>query len=70
MVYIEGGFTIVIGALLYWIIVDCPDIATYLTRQEKEILKGGLKADGQHGARTKNFTSELASEDGRLTPVL
>lgn len=70
MVYIEGGFTIVIGPFLYWIFVNCPDVATDLTRQEKEILKGSLKADGQHGGRTKKFTSGLASEDGTLTPVL
>jgi hypothetical protein len=54
--HFAGAFTIVIGALSYWIIVDFPDDATFLTPEEKQIVKRRLEADGQHGARAENFT--------------
>jgi hypothetical protein len=54
--YFAGAFTIVIGGLSYWIIVDFPDDATFLTPEEKDIVKRRLEADGQHGARAEKFT--------------
>jgi hypothetical protein len=50
-----GAFTILIGIISYWIIVDFPDDATFLTAEEKEIVKRRLEADGQHGARREQF---------------
>lgn len=44
-----------IGIISYWIIVDFPDDATFLSPEEKEIVKRRLEADGQHGARREQF---------------
>ena len=50
-----GGFTMLVGIISYWVIVDFPDDATFLTPEEKEIVKRRLEADGQHGARREQF---------------
>ena len=43
------------GIASYWIIVDFPSDATFLTPQERELVSRRLEADGQHGARAETF---------------
>ena len=50
-----GAITTVIGAASWWIIVDFPSDATFLTPEEREIVTRRLEADGQHGARAEAY---------------
>jgi hypothetical protein len=50
-----GAITMVIGAVSWWIIVDFPSDATFLTPAEREIVTRRLEADGQHGARAETY---------------
>ena len=50
-----GAITMVIGAISWWVIVDFPCDATFLTPEEREIVTRRLEADGQHGARNETF---------------
>jgi hypothetical protein len=52
---ILGAFTIVIGVISWWMIVDFPSEAKFLTPEEKELVRRRLEADGQHGARDEKF---------------
>lgn len=45
----------VIGIASYWVIVDFPSDATFLTPEERELVSRRLEADGQHGARAESF---------------
>ena len=45
----------VIGVVSWWIIVDFPSEATFLTEAEREIVTRRLEADGQHGARAESY---------------
>ena len=48
-------FTVVTGALSYWIIVDFPDDATFLSPLEKHVVIARLKKDGQASHRYETF---------------
>jgi len=50
-----GAITMIIGAISWWIIVDFPSEATFLTEEEREIVTRRLEADGQHGARAESY---------------
>jgi hypothetical protein len=50
-----GAITIVIGAVSWWVIVDFPCDATFLTPEEREIVTRRLETDGQSGARNETF---------------
>lgn len=45
----------VIGVISWWVIVDFPCDATFLTPEERAIVYHRLEADGQHGARDEKF---------------
>lgn len=50
-----GAITMIIGAVSWFVIVDFPCDATFLTPEEREIVTRRLEADGQHGARNEGF---------------
>jgi hypothetical protein len=52
---IEGLVTIVAGILSYWLIVDFPDTASFITEKERECIIEGLEEDGQFSARGEKF---------------
>ena len=52
---LEGLFTVLIGALSYFIIVDFPDDATFLSPLEKHVVIARLKKDGQASHRYETF---------------
>jgi len=45
----------VIGIFSFWVIVDFPSDAKFLTPEERELVRCRLEADGQHGARAEAF---------------
>ena len=45
----------VVGTLSWWIIVDFPSDATFLTPEEQQIVIHRLETDGQHGGRNESF---------------
>jgi hypothetical protein len=47
---IEGLITIAAGAVSYWIIVDFPDNATFLTEAERTVVIRRLQGDAQFSA--------------------
>lgn len=47
---IEGLITIAAGAVSYWIIVDFPDNATFLTEAERTVIIRRLQGDAQFSA--------------------
>jgi hypothetical protein len=50
-----AAITMVVGIASYWVIVDFPSDATFLTPEERELVRRRLEADGQHGARAESF---------------
>jgi len=44
-----------VGIASWWMIVDFPSDATFLTPEERQIVIHRLEADGQHGARNEGF---------------
>jgi hypothetical protein len=52
---LEGLLTVIIGAASYWIIVDFPDDAKFLTPLEKHVVIARLKKDGQASHRYETF---------------
>jgi hypothetical protein len=46
---------VLIGAVSYWIIVDFPDDAKFLTPLEKHVVLARLKKDGQASHRYETF---------------
>jgi nitrate/nitrite transporter NarK len=52
---VEGLITILVGIVSWWVIVDFPSDATFLTEEEKKIVRLRLEGDGQHGARDEKF---------------
>jgi nitrate/nitrite transporter NarK len=51
----QGAITMVIGAVSWFVIVDFPSDATFLTPEERLIVTRRLEADGQQGARNEKF---------------
>lgn len=45
----------VIGVVSWFVIVDFPCDAAFLTPEEREMVMRRLEADGQHGARNEEF---------------
>ena len=52
---LEGLLTVCIGAVLFWIIVDFTDDATFLSPLEKHVVIARLKSDGRASYRCENF---------------
>jgi hypothetical protein len=50
-----GAITCLIGVVSWWVIVDFPSDAKFLTPEEREIVIRRLEADGQHGGRDEKF---------------
>ena len=51
----EGILTVIIGAISFWVIVDFPDDAKFLTPLEKHVVIARLKKDGQASHRYETF---------------
>lgn len=52
---LEGLVTIVAGILSFWIIVDFPDTATFITEAERKCVMEGLEEDGQFSVKGESF---------------
>jgi len=52
---LEGIFSVVIGVISIWILVDFPDDATFLDPLEKYVVISRLRSDGQASARVEEF---------------
>ena len=52
---IVRAITIAIGVCSWWVIVDFPSDATFLTPEERELVTRRLEGDGQRGARDEKW---------------
>ncbi|KIJ55285.1 hypothetical protein M422DRAFT_73264 [Sphaerobolus stellatus SS14] len=52
---LEGLVTVVAGIMSFWIIVDFPDTAKFITEEERKCIIEGLEQDGQFSARGETF---------------
>jgi len=52
---LEGLFTVVCGAISFWVVVDFPDDAKFLTPLEKHVVVARLKQDGQASHKYEQF---------------
>lgn len=55
---IEGLLTIIIGIASFWVVVDFPDEAKFLSKEDKQRVLFRLKADKQSSAEHENFKIE------------
>lgn len=52
---VVGGITFVAGVLSYWLCVDFPDTATFLTESERKAIIYRLQQDRQFSAAGEGF---------------